>query len=390
MDETLRHHNPNPIASANFLSRTFFWWLNPLLKTGYSRQLETEDMYNVVEQDASGNLGNRLEDEWKKEIKKQKETGKKPSLMRALARCFGVQYMLLGIIVFIEEGTKVVQPLLLGGLIRFFTPESTISKEEAYLYAMAVSICAIVLAVAHHPYFFSVTRIGMQMRVACCSLMYKKSLRLSNKALGQTTVGQIVNLMSNDVNRFDQAVIFLHFLWIGPVQAIAVLVILWYELGPAVLAGFAVLILLIPLQGWMGKLFSILRQKTAKHTDERVRVMNEIISGMRVIKMYCWEKPFGDLVEKIRSTEIGKIRNTRNVQAFILGPVFVSMKLVIFLMVLVYVCTGKVLMSKSLFVAIGLLHGIRVSVTLFIALGFQFSAETAVCCQRIQVCHLSV
>ncbi|XP_067669590.1 ATP-binding cassette sub-family C member 4-like isoform X2 [Haliotis asinina] len=384
MDETLRHHNPNPIASANFLSRTFFWWLNPLLKTGYSRQLETEDMYNVVQQDASGYLGNRLEKEWKKEMKKLKDTGKKPSLMRALARCFGVQYMLLGIIVFIEEGTKVVQPLLLGGLIRYFTPDSTITKQEAFLYAMAVSICAIVLAVAHHPYFFSVTRIGMQMRVACCSLMYKKSLRLSNKALGETTVGQIVNLMSNDVNRFDQAVIFLHFLWIGPVQAIAVLVILWYELGPAVLAGFAVLILLIPLQGWMGKLFSVLRQKTAKHTDERVRVMNEIISGMRVIKMYCWEKPFGDMVEKIRSTEIGKIRNTRYVQAFILGPVFVSMKMVIFLMVITYVCTGKVLMSRSLFVAIGLLQGIRVSVTLFIALAFQCSAEMAVCCQRIQ------
>jgi len=42
------------------------------------------------------------------------------------------------------------------------------------------------------------------------------------------------------------------------------------------------------------------RQKTAKYTDERIKVMNEIIAGMRVIKMYCWEKPFGELVKKIR------------------------------------------------------------------------------------------
>lgn len=42
------------------------------------------------------------------------------------------------------------------------------------------------------------------------------------------------------------------------------------------------------------------RNKTAIHTDERVKVMNEIISGMRVIKMYCWENPFGELVAKIR------------------------------------------------------------------------------------------
>ena len=67
-----------------------------------------------------------------------------------------------------------VQPLLLGGLIRFFTPNSRVTETDAYLYAMGVSLCAIVIAIAHHPYFFGVTRMGMQMRVACCSLMYKK------------------------------------------------------------------------------------------------------------------------------------------------------------------------------------------------------------------------
>ena len=56
-----------------------------------------------------------------------------------------------------------------------------------------------------------------------------------------------------------QAVIFLHFLWIGPLQSIAVLVILWFELGPSVLAGLAGLLLLIPVQASMGKLFSKLR-----------------------------------------------------------------------------------------------------------------------------------
>ena len=50
----------------------------------------------------------------------------------------------------------------------------------------------------------------------------------------------------------------------------------------------------------MGKMFSKLRQKTALRTDERMRTMNEIIAGMRAIKMYAWEKPFAKLIDICR------------------------------------------------------------------------------------------
>lgn len=64
--------------------------------------------------------------------------------------------------------------------------------------------------------------------------------------------------------------------------------------------GVVVMLLFIPLQMWMGKKTSVFRLATAIRTDERIRLMNEIISGMQVIKMYTWEKPFAKLVELTR------------------------------------------------------------------------------------------
>jgi len=58
--------------------------------------------------------------------------------------------------------------------------------------------------------------------------------------------------------------------------------------------------------GWMGKVFSKMRLSTAIRTDERIRIMNEIISGMRVIKMYTWENPFAKLIEYCRKYGFNK------------------------------------------------------------------------------------
>ena len=133
-------------------------------------------------------------------------------------------------------------------MIEYFAPNSRVSLTEAYLYAAGVVAMTAFFILSHHHYINGVNLIGMQLRVASCSLLYRKALKLSNTALGQTTVGQMVNLLSNDVKRFDNCGFTLHYLWAGPLQLTIITALLYQRLGPSALVGPALLIAAVPLQ----------------------------------------------------------------------------------------------------------------------------------------------
>lgn len=141
-----------------------------------------------------------------------------------------------------------MQPIFLSRLLQYYSTDS-VTKDNAYLYAGGVILCSGALVFVIHPYMMGVLHTGMKMRVACCTLIYRKALRLSRTALGETTVGQAVNLLSNDVNRFDVAIIHLHYLWIGPLETLVITYFMYNEVEIPALLGVSVLLMFIPLQG---------------------------------------------------------------------------------------------------------------------------------------------
>ncbi|XP_069323195.1 ATP-binding cassette sub-family C member 4 isoform X2 [Eulemur rufifrons] len=377
---------PNPLQDANLCSRVLFWWLNPLFKIGHKRRLEEDDMYSVLPEDRSKHLGEELQGFWDKEVLRAKNNAQKPSLTKAIIKCYWKSYLILGIVTLIEEGTKVIQPLFLGKIINYFEndPTDPVALHTAYAYATVLTFSTLVLAILHHLYFYHVQCAGMRLRVAMCHMIYRKALCLSNMALGKTTTGQIVNLLSNDVNKFDQVTIFLHFLWAGPLQAIAVTALLWMEIGISCLAGMAVLIILLPLQSCIGKLFSSLRSKTAAFTDIRIRTMNEVITGIRIIKMYAWEKSFADLITDLRRKEISKVLRSSYLRGMNLASFFSSSKLIVFVTFTCYVLLGNVITASRVFVALTLYGAVRLTVTLFFPSAIERVSEAIVSIRRIQ------
>ncbi|XP_075708502.1 ATP-binding cassette sub-family C member 4 isoform X1 [Rhinoderma darwinii] len=386
MERAQKESKTNPLQTANFCSKLFFCWLNSLFVIGHKRKLEEDDMYKVLPEDTSERLGEELQWYWDTELQEAQKEGRVPRLTKAIIRCHWKAYSVLGFFTFIEESIKVIQPIFLGNVITYFEMDgpSDVALANAYINAAALSVCTLLLAVLHHIYFYHVLRAGMKLRVAMCHMIYRKALRLSNTAMGKTTTGQIVNLLSNDVNKFDQVTIFLHFIWAAPLQAIAVTVLLWIEIGPSCLAGMAVLIILMPLQTLLGKFFTSLRGKTAAFTDTRIRTMNEVISGMRIIKMYAWEQSFTELVNDIRKKEISKVLQSSYLRGINLASFFVASKIIVFVTFTTYVLLGNVISASRVFVAVSLYSAVRLTVTLFFPSAIERISEAKVSIRRIK------
>ncbi|KAL6455854.1 hypothetical protein MHYP_G00357050 [Metynnis hypsauchen] len=387
MEPVSKDAKTNPAASANVLSQIFFCWLNPLFRIGYKRRLEEDDMFRVLPEDGSKRLGEELQSYWDREVQMATKDLRTPKLTKAIMKCYWKSYALLGIFTLIEEVITVVQPVFLGKLIQYFenyNPEDMGALYEAYGYAAGVSLSTLGLALLHHLYFYHVQRAGMKIRIAMCHMIYKKALCLSSVAMGKTTTGQIVNLLSNDVNKFDEVTIFLHFLWVGPLQAAAVIGLLWQEIGPSCLAGMAVLVFLMPLQTVFGRLFSKFRSKTAAFTDSRIRTMNEVVSGIRIIKMYAWEKPFAALVNDVRKKEISKIMSSSYLRGLNMASFFSASKIIVFVTFTMYVLVGNTLSASRVFVAVSLYGAVRLRVTLFFPAAIEKVSEASVSIRRIK------
>uniref|UniRef100_A0A8C3G639 ATP-binding cassette, sub-family C (CFTR/MRP), member 4 n=1 Tax=Cyclopterus lumpus TaxID=8103 RepID=A0A8C3G639_CYCLU len=324
---------------------------------------------------------------WNLELEKT-TTNKPASLSKCIIQCYWKPYAVLGFFTLVEEVIKVIQPIFLGIIIRYFEsydPLNTTAFHKTLGYAAGMSLCSFGLVLLHHLFFFHVQRSGMKIRVAMCHMIYNKALRLSSSAMGKTTTGQIVNLLSNDVNKFDDVTVFLHFLWVGPLQAVVVVGLLWQEIGPSCFVGMVVLMVLMLTQTIQRTLSaSPHRSKTAVLTDDRIRIMNEVLSGMRIIKMYAWEKPFAVMVSKVRRKEISMIMKSSYLRALNMASFFSTSKVIIFITFTLYVLLGNTITASRVFVTVSLYAAVRLTCTLFFPNAIEKLFETRVSILRIQ------
>eukprot|EP00043_Microstomoeca_roanoka_P016335 m.166363 g.166363 ORF g.166363 m.166363 type:complete len:1602 (+) comp16436_c27_seq1:218-5023(+) len=359
-EASIEDENPCPEQFSTFFSFISFWWMTPMMMTGYKRALRGEDLFNLMPEDQAQSLARRFHVAFQKQVRRGKD---KASLVMALAEAFGGVFAIAAIFKALQDVLTFVQPQLLNELINFVT-DSTAPTWHGYALAGGIFGASVLQSICLHQYFHRVMKTGMRLRSAVVTAVYTKSLALSTSARQSTTSGEIVNLMAVDAQRFMDLTSYLHMIWSAPFQISLALYFLWQLLGVSTLAGLGVMVLMIPLNGVIAKKSRNLQKKQMKQKDDRVKLMNEILNGIKVLKLYAWESAFGGFVKEIRSKEVDVLKSASYLSAvasfsWSAAPFFVS--LVTFL---TYTLTGHSLTAQKAFVALALFNLLRFPLTM--------------------------
>ena len=370
----------HPLVTASFLSRLLFLWPYPLLKLGKERPLKDSDLAAAQEGDSSRVRCERLRKAWQEE---QQRHPQKPDLRRALIRDFFkstwyVQPMMMFTVV-----GKIVQALALGKLVESMEDPD---DESGFLWASVIVICALVILFEHHHVFFYTWRHGMRTRVSCVAMIYDKALRLSSTHQEITASnGKIMNLASNDVERFLMACLFGSFIFWAPTQAMAILVIGCLILGPSFAAGFGLLVFVfVPLQYYLSGRFTHYRSKIAAITDKRVTFVSQAIRGSRVMKMSGYESRFLERIQEYRKEEISQIVKANRLKALNEALFFSTNVVISAVIFVVHVLLGNPIRPGDVFTVFTLINVLQLEMTKHVSLGVMALSEASVSAQRIQ------
>ncbi|KAF9378719.1 hypothetical protein CPB97_009391 [Podila verticillata] len=378
-------HPPAAIANAGILSYLTFNWIQPMILKGRKNSIVAEQLQRLSENDRIQRLSDLMLQEWTREVESKKRSApgqkpRRPSLYKVLWRCFGLYACVPCISGLLESACKISEAVLLGYVIRFFNkPEQTMAQGMGY--AMGLFLVTCVHLTVHHHNFFHVLRIGTWTSQSLISLMYRKCLTLSTSS--SISTGAVVNLISNDLQPFQNLAPFGLYFVIGPIETIIVMYFLWQELGPASLAGLLALVLMMPVQAFFSRRFAAIRTHTVSSRDERIRTLSDVFSGIELVKLCAWEVPFQEKVMMLRSVELGYIWKANVLRAVNLSVYIFFQPIIALFAFLAYWLQDKALTPDKVFVSLTLFNIMRVTVTSYLPKAIESTAEVRVSVKRI-------
>nr|XP_009688617.1 PREDICTED: ATP-binding cassette sub-family C member 9 isoform X2 [Struthio camelus australis] len=314
----------------NLLSKATYWWMNTLIISAHKKPVDLKAIGKLpIAMRALTNYVCLKEayEEQKKKVADQ--PNRSPSIWLAMYSAFGRPILLSSTFRYLADLLGFAGPLCISGIVQGFQDTSNntnatgklkdpsnsyLSSEEflrnVYVLAVLLFLALILQRTFLQASYYVTTETGINLRGALLAMIYNKILRLStsNLSMGEMTLGQINNLVAIETNQLMWFLFLCPNLWAMPVQIIMGVILLYNLLGMSALVGAAVIVLLAPIQYFIATKLAEAQKSTLDYSTERLKKTNEILKGIKLLKLYAWEHIFCTSVEETRMKELTSLK----------------------------------------------------------------------------------
>uniref|UniRef100_A0A4W3JDH8 ATP-binding cassette, sub-family C (CFTR/MRP), member 8 n=1 Tax=Callorhinchus milii TaxID=7868 RepID=A0A4W3JDH8_CALMI len=304
----------------NLLSKGTYWWMNTFITTAHKRPIDLKAIGKLpFAMRAATNYIDLKDDE---------ECQGSKLIWRVLRQAFGRPIVLSSTFRIMADLLGFAGPLCISGIVHHLSDENKtfrpqvklqgvyfISSQEflanAYVLAVLLFLALLLQRTFLQASYYVAIETGINLRGAIQTKIYNKILRLStsNMSMGEMTMGQICNLVAIDTNQLMWFFFLSPNLWAMPVQIIVGVILLYYLLGISALIGATVIAVLAPVQYFVATKLSQAQRSTLEYSSERLRKTNEMLRGIKVLKLYAWEHIFHNSVEETRRKELTSLKS---------------------------------------------------------------------------------
>ncbi|XP_044528646.1 ATP-binding cassette sub-family C member 10 [Gracilinanus agilis] len=325
----------------SWLSRFFYLWLTPLLARGARGQLrQPQDTCLLPYRLRTAYLARLF----------QAHCRDRAKLWLVLYRALGRRYLALGFLKLTGTLLGFSGPLLLSLLVGFLENERE-PLSQGVFYAMGLAGGAVLGALLQNQYGYELRKVALQARGAVLGALYHKTLYLGPN---RPSAGEAVNLLGTDSERLLNFANSFHEAWGLPLQLSITLYLLYQQVGLAFLGGLGLALLLVPVNKVLATRILAKNEAMLRHKDARVKLMTELLCGIRVIKFCGWEQTLSSRVQKHRARELQQLRVIKYLDAacvYLWAALPVVISIVIFI---TYVLMGHQLTATKVFTALAL------------------------------------
>ncbi|KAJ2656945.1 hypothetical protein IWW48_004768 [Coemansia sp. RSA 1200] len=275
----------------------------------------------------------------------------KASLAEQAARVLGAGtvYIVLGMMAFIFE----LNGLTLG---------------DGLFLAFSMGVVEVVRAVTYQRYWHILMKSYLWLLKVLSALVYHKALYLSNKSKTQYTTGELVSYQSVDIENLTLAVNYVHCIWDYPLRIIVILSLLYWNIGWSCFAGVAIVVLGTYLGTLVLKYVKAHVAELFENRDERMRLVSEMLTNMKSIKLYSWQNLFLRKIDSLRSRKelnaLRKLAASNGILTFVSSLTAVSVGFATFVVYEIFDGTSHgPLRSQLIFALLSLFVLIREPIT---------------------------